>query len=65
MKHDKPLLAGAKFYARASAFRAVHGVIPERNTEADEANWNRTRVDVRDGCIDMVRGILAACEVKP
>jgi hypothetical protein len=63
MKHGE-ILAGAKFYARAAAFRAVHGVIPERNTEADNANWKRTRVDVRDGCIEMVRGILAACEVK-
>jgi len=65
VKHDKLLLAGAKFYARASALRAVHGVIPERNAEADEAVWKRTRVDVREGCIAMVSGILAACEVKP
>jgi len=58
------ILAGAKFYARAATFRAIHGVIPERNADADNANWKRTRTDIRDGCIEMVRGILAACEVK-
>jgi hypothetical protein len=63
VKHGE-ILASAKFYARAAAFRAVHGVIPERNAEADNANWKKTRTDIREGCIGMVRGILAACEVK-
>lgn len=56
------VLAGAKFYARASAHRAVHGAIPEWDNGADEANWERTRQSVRRGCIDMVRGILVAAE---
>ena len=64
-RSQSPLMAGAKFYARASAVRAVQGRIPERNAEADEANWQRTRADIRSDCIAMVRGILAACEVKP
>jgi len=57
---DSYILAGAKFYARAVATRAVSGVIPEWDDEADDANWRRTRPDVRSGCLDMVRGIVAA-----
>jgi len=57
---DRDILAGAKFYARAAATRAVSGVIPEWDDEADNANWRRTRPDVRAGCLDMVRGIVAA-----
>ncbi len=54
------MLAGAKFYARASAVRAVHGQIPDWDDKADEANWQRTRQDIRNGCLDMVRGIAVA-----
>ena len=54
------ILAGAKFYARASAERAVHGRIPDWDDEADEANWQRTRQSIRDECLDMVRGIAVA-----
>ena len=57
---DSYILAGAKFYVRAVATRAVSGVIPEWDDEADDANWRRTRPDVRSGCLDMVRGIVAA-----
>lgn len=56
------VLAGAKFYARASAHRAVHGTIPAWDDGADEANWERTRQSVRNGCVDMVRGVLVAAE---
>ncbi len=61
---DDEVLAGAKFYARASAQRAVDGLIPNWDDEADEANWERTRPDVREGCLAMVRGIVVACEFK-
>lgn len=61
---DDEILAGAKFYARASAQRAVNGIIPNWDDKADEANWRRTRQSVRDGMLDMVRGIVVACEFK-
>jgi hypothetical protein len=61
---EDEVLAGAKFYARAAAQRAVHGVIPNWDDEADEANWQRTRPDVREGCLGMVRGIVTACEFE-
>jgi len=58
------ILAGAKFYARAMAQRAVNGIIPKWDDAADDKNWSRTRPDIHDGCLDMVRGIVAACEYK-
>jgi hypothetical protein len=59
---DDQILAGAKFYARASAHRAVHGVAPNWDGDADDANWERTPKRIRDECLDMVRGIeIAAC----
>lgn len=61
---EDEVLAGAKFYARASAQRAVYGVIPNWDDEADEANWQRTRQEIREGCLDMVRGIVVACEFE-
>lgn len=61
---DDEILAGAKFYARASAQRAVNGVIPQWDDKADEANWSRTLAGVRAGCLDMVRGIVVACEFR-
>jgi hypothetical protein len=61
---EDEVLAGAKFYARASAQRAVNGVIPNWDDEADEANWLGTRPDVHEGMLDMVRGIIVACENK-
>jgi hypothetical protein len=36
---EDEFLAGAKFYARASAQRAVNGIIPNWDGEADDANW--------------------------
>lgn len=61
---DDQVLAGAKFYARASALRAVNGVIPDWDDQADGVNWDRTRPDVRKACLDMVRGIIVACEYR-
>ena len=56
------ILAGAKFYARAMAQRAVSGAIPEWDDKADEANWAAMRKDIREGCIEMVQGIAVAME---
>jgi len=58
------IMAGAKFYSRAMAQRAVNGVVPQWDDAADDKNWSRTRPDIRDCCLDMVRGIVAACEYK-
>jgi hypothetical protein len=55
---EEKILAGAMFYARASAHRAVHGTIPPRDAAADKANWERTRPRVRQDMLDMVRGIV-------
>lgn len=59
---EDEILAGAKFYARASAHRAVHGILPAWDDEADEVNWQRTRPDIRKDCLGMVLGIVVACE---
>ena len=61
---DDEILAGAKFYARASATRAVHGVLPAWDEQADEANWQKTRPDIRKDCLGMVMGIVVACEYQ-
>lgn len=56
------ILAAAKFYARASAQRAVHGAIPEPDPDADDANWERTRIGIQTDCLAMVSAILQAAE---
>lgn len=61
---DDEILAGAKFYARAYLIRAVHGVIPNWDDEADNAEWERTPLDRREEMLDMVRGIIIAAEFK-
>jgi hypothetical protein len=55
---EEEILAGAMFYARASAYRAVHGEIPSRDPDADKANWQRTRSSVQREMLEMVRGIV-------
>jgi hypothetical protein len=54
------ILAGAKFYARAYLSRAVCGVIPEWDNDADEKVWATTPQERRDEYLDMVRGIAVA-----
>jgi hypothetical protein len=57
---EAEILAGAMFYARASAYRALYGTIPPRDPAADAANWRRTRPSVRREMLEMVRGIVGA-----
>ena len=56
------VLAAAKAYARASAYRAVHGMIPEWDGDADNANWERATLSVRKDCLAMAQAILIAAE---
>ena len=52
------ILAAAKFYARASSYRAVHGIIPKHDEKADGINWQRTPQSIQGDCLGMVRAIL-------
>lgn len=56
------VLAGAKFYARASATRAIYGAIPQWDLDADEENWRKTRFRIQEEMIEMVTAILVAAE---
>jgi hypothetical protein len=58
------VLGGAKYYARASAWRAVHGTIPGPDLAADEAHWASTRPSIRAEMIELVKGIITACETQ-
>lgn len=62
---EEQIIACAKYYARATAVRAVHGEIPAPNSEADEANWGRTRKDVREGCLEIMRAIATVADWVP
>lgn len=57
---DIQILAGAKFYARAYLSRAICGVIPGWDCDADEKVWLETPEERRDEYLDMVRGIAVA-----
>lgn len=62
---DDDVLAGAKFYSRAYIWRAVHGIIPSNwDNRIDEDAWASTPLDRREQMIEMVRGIIVACEFK-
>lgn len=57
---EAEVLAGAKFYARAYLSRAVCGVIPAWDADADEKVWQDTPQERREEYLDMVRGIAVA-----
>ena len=62
---DAEILTCAKYYARASAVRAVYGVIPDCDPKADQANWTKTLPGIRTSCVAMVKGIFAARKRQP
>jgi hypothetical protein len=61
----KQIDAAAAYYARASAIRAVEGVIPCPDAEADAAHWNNTALRIRGDMRLMVLNILKAAAMSP
>ena len=52
--------AAAKFYARASAYRAIYGFIPEPDHEADEAGWQKMAKSLQNEMVVMIKAICHA-----
>ena len=56
----KQIDAAAAYYARASAVRAVEGVIPDPDAKADAGYWRHIPRSLREDMLLMVENILKA-----
>ena len=50
----------ARYYARATALRAVYGVMPEPDEEAEDAYWRTATRETQKHCRLMVAHIMAS-----
>jgi hypothetical protein len=61
----KQIDAAAAYYARASAIRAVEGVIVDPHAEADAGYWRHIPQSLREDMRLMVKNILKAAAASP
>jgi hypothetical protein len=66
MMTSPQIMRAAAYYARATAIRAVHGVVlPEPDPEADALFWKETEPNIQAEILKIVGAIFAAANPQP